>query len=188
MHATSRTNGYRSALLCTWLFVGSSTVGAIAIWLAPSAGSAFAYVVGGWGSMLQVLVPSVRHIPELTAFKWNAWCASVVVWTLMPLGAYAAWRCKALWTPDEIRIRRQPLILVFCALVFAFVVIGAMQYSPTTRSLAGFGFARRVLSLMVSSKAAYALVLGFIATGVSLSAGLLIQAAQLAHKIFIRRK
>lgn len=188
MHTTSNTNGYRSAVLCAWLFVGNATVGAIAIWLAPSADSAFARIVGSWGSMLQILVPSVRHIPDLTTFSWNAWFASVVVWTLMPLGTYAAWRCKALWTPDEIRIRRQPLLLMFGALVFAFVVVGAMQYSPTAKSLSGFGFARRMLSRMVSSKEAYALALAFIATGVALSAGLLIQAAQLAHKIFIRKK
>ena len=181
---TYRSLGEESACLCGCLFAGNLVIGLFVMWSSPYLGELLRSIVVAWGSIAQIAVPSIQYISNLTSFQWEAWCASLVVWSVMPVGAYAVWRSKSLWEPDKYRMRRQPLILVFCVLLFAFVVVGMMRYSPMEQSLSGFGVARRMLSMMISSKLAYVSVLAFIATGVSIAAGLFIQALQLAHNLF----
>jgi len=164
------------------LFLGAHCALALAaVLVAPADGNSVPRFLRSWGEMLEVVVPSIQHIPVLTQFSAQAWFASVVMWTLLPLSAVIAARLRGLWIPNETRLRRQPWLLLFAAAIFGFVAVGMMRYSPVDTS--GYGFGARNLAAMTGGRISYGIYLGLIVCGVGLSIGFLARLLPIARRV-----
>lgn len=164
------------------LFLGAHCIlGLALVLLAPASAGSLPSFLKSWGSMLEVVVPAIHHIPALTAFPTEAWFASVIMWTLLPVFAVMAARLRWLWVPDETRLRRQPWLLLFAVAMFGFIAIGLMRYSPADTD--GYGFASRNLSLMTSGRVAYGLYLGLMVCGAALCIGFLVRIVGVARRV-----
>lgn len=164
------------------LFFGAHCVLAVAlVLLAPAEAGLLPSFFRSWGAMLEIVAPSIYYLAALTAFPTQAWFATVVMWTLVPVSAVMAARLRYFWIPDETRFRRQPWLLLFGVALFGFITVFAMRYSPTDTE--GYSRAARHLRLMASGPVPYGVYLGIAMGAVSMCIGFTARIIPLARRV-----